>query len=103
MKNLKTPLVFCLFALCTLFFSCEKEDCMTATVRFTNTSDDAYSLYIDDVFQFQVSGNSFKELDLSEGQHSARVEQVDGFIFFPTILDNSLNVFGCQESEWVFP
>jgi len=84
--------------------SCDnEEECLAATVRFTNTSMNPYDLYIDDAYTLRISGSTFQEFDLLEGQHEARVEQVSGFILFPTIVENTLNVFGCQESEWVFP
>ena len=94
-----------LFLICiALLCSCNKEDeCLDATVRFTNNSSNPYNLFIDGVFQKEISGNTFFELDLLEGQHTASVEQVSGFILFPTIKETTLNVFGCQEIGWVFP
>ncbi len=93
-------IISCIILLC----SCNKEDeCLDATVRFTNTSDHPYNLFIDGAFQKEITGNSFFELDLLEGEHSARAEQVSGFILFPTVKETTLNVFGCQEVGWVFP
>lgn len=103
MKNLKF-----LFLISAVFsvslFSCKKDDpCITGTVRFTNTSNNPYDLFVDNEFQLQINGNTFGELDLLEGQRQVRVEQVSGFLLFPTILEESISVFGCQESEWIFP
>ncbi|MCB9282938.1 MAG: hypothetical protein H6563_02605 [Lewinellaceae bacterium] len=93
---------FILTALLTT--ACQKEEeCLTGKVRFTNTSSNPYNLFIDGSFEIQMPGNSFRELDLLEGQHAARVEQVSGYILYPTIVNQTLNVFGCQEIEWVFP
>lgn len=87
-----------------LFCSCSKEDdCLSGTVRFSNTSDNPYNLFIDGTFQQEIPGNTFIELDLLEGQHSATAEQVSGYLLFPTIRETTLNVFGCQEIGWVFP
>ena len=83
--------------------SCEKEDCNYGEVRFTNTSSNPYDLYIDGNFITTVSGNSFIERQILEGQHNGRVEQQSGFILFPTIVETTLSVYGCQQSEWVFP
>ena len=97
-------LIFVLTISIFLISSCnEEDDCLTGTVRFTNISDNPYDLYIDEEYHLRISGSTFQELDLLEGQHSARVEQVSGFVLFPTIVENDLSVFGCQESEWVFP
>ena len=93
-----------IFLCIVLFCSCNKEDeCLDATVRFTNTSDYPYNLYVDVAFQKEITGNTFFEIDLLEGEHSARAEQVSGFLLFPTIKKTTLNVFGCQEVGWVFP
>lgn len=107
MKNFKTLFVTGLLLLSLSILSCNDDigtdPCLTGTVRFTNTSNNPYNLSIDGVFKFQLNGNSFRELDLSEGQHQAKVEQVSGYILFPTVKETTLNVFGCQETEWVFP
>lgn len=101
MKNLNRLL---LLISIVSFFSCEKDTpCTTGTVRFTNTSNNPYDLYVDNEYQFRINGNTFSDLDLLEGQRQVKVEQVSGFILFPTILENTISVFGCQESEWVFP
>lgn len=101
MKNLNRLL---LLISIVSFFSCEKDaSCTTGTVRFTNASNNPYDLYVDNEYQFRINGNTFSELDLLEGQRQVKVEQVSGFILFPTILENTISVFGCQESEWVFP
>lgn len=87
-----------------LFSTCKKDDpCTTGSVRFTNTSTNPYDLYVDDQFQIRISGNTFTELDFPEGQIRVRVEQVSGFILFPTMKEGRISVFGCQENEWVFP
>lgn len=104
MKNNKC--LFLLLALTSIFAlnSCNLEDeCLTGTVRFTNNSNNPYDLYIEGQYQFRMDGNTFQELELTEGQHRARAEQVSGFLLFPTIVTEELNVFGCQESQWVFP
>lgn len=83
--------------------SCTIEDCVIGTVRFTNISSNPYDLYIDGDFYTEMPGNSFLEVDLYEGMHSAYVEQVSGFLLFPTTSSANISVFGCDETEWVFP
>ena len=84
--------------------SCSKEEiCALGVVRFTNTSSNPYNLFINGLFETQLAGNSFIELNFPEGQYAARVEQVSGFLLFPTVVQKNLTVFGCDEIEWVFP
>jgi uncharacterized membrane protein (GlpM family) len=95
-----------LFVLALLSISCSKNDefeCLKGTVRFTNISQNPYKIYIDDVYYLTLSGNTFHEIDLSEGRHSATVIQVSGYLLFPTQVSSELAVFGCQDSEFVFP
>ena len=83
--------------------SCAIEDCVVGTVRFTNISSNPYDLYLNGNFYTEMPGNSFLEVDLYEGMHSVYVEQVSGYLLFPTTASNSISVFGCDETEWVFP
>ena len=83
--------------------SCSKQDCSEGTVRFTNNSDDPYDLWIDEKYKNELQGHTFKEYDLLEGEHVAFVQQVSGYLFFPTTKEITLHVYGCEESEWVFP
>ena len=87
-----------------ILFSCTKEEeCLEGTVRFSNISENPYDLFIDGEFQMKLNGNAFTEIKLLEGKHMGRVEQVSGYLLFPTIVERELNVFGCQESQWIFP
>lgn len=86
-----------------LSIGCEKDLCLTGTARFTNTSNNPYELWIDGEFQRQVSGNTFVEFDLLEGNHTIYVKQISGFLLFPTERTGNISVFGCQEVEWIFP
>lgn len=106
MKSLTPFILFIFFLSGTTFLSCSKDDidtCLTGTIRFTNTSSNPYDLWVDGNYQFRLSGNTFREIDLTEGQHSANVEQVSGYLIYPTTRETTLNVYGCQEREWVFP
>jgi hypothetical protein len=87
-----------------LLFACiSVDECPSGTVRFSNTSDNPYELYINGEWEMRIDGNTFTELDLPEGKHQAKVEQLSGYLLFPTIVGSELNVFGCQESQWIFP
>jgi hypothetical protein len=107
MNRFNLPLIMLLFVGTFLISSCsddtEVDLCQEGTVRFTNNSSDPYDLYINGVYRSEISGNTFMEYDLPEGQHSARVEQVSGFVLFQTTRETTLNVFGCQDTSWVFP
>lgn len=82
-------------------YSCKKEECLTATVRFTNIYTNPYDLFIDGIYQQEIPPNSFVELIIEEGQHSVRAEQVSGFLLFASEFSTTMSVFGCQENEWV--
>lgn len=101
MRKLSFLLLFTSFLFST---ACEKEnDCLNGTVRFTSQSNNPYNLYINDILERRIPGNTFIELNLPEGRHRAKVEQVSGYLLVPTIRETTLNVFGCQDSQWIFP
>jgi len=100
---MKLPLSFLIIIIgLSVFAGCQKV-CDTGTVRFTCNSDNPYRLYIDGVFKANVNGHTYIEYDLSEGSHSANVEQISGYLLYPTTDETTLNVYGCKDLEWVFP
>ena len=86
-----------------VFPSC-KEDCSLGTVRFQNTSVDPYNLYINSELLQRIEGSSLEEFSIGEGDNVFRVEQISGFIFVPTVKEETVNVIGCNDSQkWLFP
>ncbi|WP_282774680.1 hypothetical protein [Phaeodactylibacter xiamenensis] len=104
MKNL----FFILMAIsATLSFSSCDEDndigCAKAEVRFTCTSSNPYNLFINGQFEAVVQGNTFIERELDEGFYKFEVEQISGFILFPTIQEVERNLSCGDRFEFVFP
>ena len=124
MKNL-----FCVLIIVLSFSSCQKEEiiygctdpsalnynsnatsdnnscefCEGGTLRLTCISNNPYDVWIDNIFAITLSGNSFVEYSIYEGTHSVHVEQVSGYILWPTIEDYNVSIYDCQDSEVVFP
>lgn len=105
MKSKFTYLTISLFFLSTLLStSCNQEDdCFMGTVRFTNTSNNPYRIYLNGDYEMQLPGNTFTEIELIEGSYNLKAEQVSGYILYPTVKQTELHIFGCDEKEWVFP
>ncbi|GLR19955.1 hypothetical protein [Portibacter lacus] len=102
-KYTKSALILLLFSF-FIFSSCTKEpECLEGTVRFTNISSNPYLLYINGEFEMDMNSNSFVEIELPEGKHTAEVIQKSGYLIFPTVVEGDLNVFGCKESQMIFP
>ena len=100
MKNLSIiALAFVAFTL----GSCKKEKCDKGTVRMSNNSNELYNVYIDGTFKESLNGKTFKEYDLPEGTHQVKAVQQDGYLFFPTVKETTVNVYGCEETEFIFP
>ena len=103
---MKKVLILIALFTATIITSCEKKTTSgteIGTVRFTCTSQHPYKLWIDGTYETTLDGNSFIEIDLLEGSHTANVEQASGYVLYPTKRNTTLNVFGGQEIEWVFP
>lgn len=100
-------MLFFAMALCSVltFSSCEENDngCAKAEVRFTCISDNPYRLFINGQVEGTVNGNSFIERELNEGLYRFEVEQISGFLLFPTTREIE-KVLTCGERfEFVFP
>lgn len=89
---------------CFTFTSCDSDlACTQGEVRMTNHSRNPYDVYVDGVFYVTVPGESFVELDFDSGEYKFRARQRSGFLLFPTIVNDEVSVFGCQETQFVFP
>jgi len=87
--------------------SCSKEElpplCDEGTLRLTNISSNPYMYYLNGAYQATLKGNTFQEFEILEGKHTIRLVQESGYLLFPSIKESSVSVFGCKESELVFP
>jgi hypothetical protein len=103
MKNY-AKLSIVLFLLITLLStSCSDVLCITGTLKLTNRSFNPYKVYVDGVYEMKVSGRTSRDLNLTEGAYDVRVEQESGYLLFPTVLEKTISVDPCSESEWKFP
>jgi hypothetical protein len=90
------------------FLSCKKEvitvpSCPTGKIRLTSNSSNPYNLYIDGVLKNKVAGYAYIEYDLPEGSHTFKAEQVSGYVLYPTVKSSTIAIFGCKDTEWIFP
>jgi len=108
---MKLKILAFLFSL--VLFSCSKDDddggggggnpCTTADVRIVNNSSNPYYLYVNGSYNSSLQGNTFTDLTLNEGGYNFKVEQISGFLFYPTIKEWSINLVGCQDRTLTFP
>ncbi len=84
--------------------SCSEDepDCLDAEVSIANTRVDPYLVSDNGVVIGTLDGNKIAEVRLTEGKHIMRAEQQSGFLLFPTIVEEEINVFGCQDMDWLF-
>jgi PKD repeat protein len=81
-------------------------DCETnqyGWIKFNCTSNNSYDLYINNVFQQRLAAHTATTYKLDNGTYTCRVEQVSGYIFYPTIETKSINVASCNTVTWTFP
>ena len=72
-------------------------------IKFTCISNYSYDLYINDTFTERIAGKSSSTYKLGTGTYNCRVEQVSGYIFYPTIESKSIKVESCNTATWNFP
>jgi hypothetical protein len=110
MKKFNLYSVFLILFL--LIVSCAKENNQpscevykTGTITISNSSSNPYKIYIDGVFQIQLSGGSIsQELEINEGNgRELYAVQVSGYLFYPTEKQTTLNVVRCSSYNWQIP
>ena len=101
------------FIFSLVLFSCSKDDdgggggggnpCTTAVVRMVNNSSNPYYLYVNGSYYGSLQGSTFDDYTLTEGYYNIKVEQISGYLFYPTIKEWSINLVGCQDRTLTFP
>lgn len=86
--------------LIALFSSCEDD---TFTIEFTNGSSDTYALYINDVYQQDIDAKKKEKYVIPSGYWSAKVVQLDGYLFTPTVKKYSGTCDAGENYYIVFP
>ncbi len=82
---------------------CEAEK--YATFQISNNSSNPYDIWIDNVYQFRLNGNSISaQIKVSEGNNRKfYAKQVSGFILFPTEKTDNFAVLRCNAYAWQIP
>lgn len=110
MKTLKLSTIFSTLLL--LIASCGKdtyqpacETNKTGTITISNSSSNPYNIYIDGVYQIQLSGGSVsKKLTITEGNgRQLYAVQVSGYLLYPTERQSTFNVLSCTDYSWQIP
>ncbi len=77
--------------------------CATGTVKFTNNSDDQYSINIDGATTDVISARQILTKLLTKGSHSLGATQMTGFVTTPTERKTIITLNGCDTREFMFP
>lgn len=112
---MKRTLFICMVAMATLFAGCDKDQLKdqddlrpaceknnTGTLMLRSLQDDHYELFIDGVSRGSIAPGATATIDLSAGYHALRTEQINGWLFFPTIFDDSVVIGQCQLHQKTF-
>lgn len=101
-----------LIMLACVFLSCETNEPeinkpLTGEIRFNNNSKNPYKLYINNVYETTMLGNSFVDYTLEIGYYKWRAEQQSGYLFYPAIFTssnpNGVYVGSATKANVVFP
>lgn len=106
----KATIVF--FCLAPFITSCSKDDnnttspsggCSQGTIRFSNNSANPYMISIDGIAKGSINGKSFVNVNIDKGFHTLKAEQISGYVLYPTIVNGTTTLAGCDQKEFVFP
>jgi hypothetical protein len=86
----------------------EKPECetkKTGTITVSNSSSNPYDIYIDNVHQVKLAGNSISaKLTISEGNNRTLfAKQASGYLLTPTEKTAKFNVVACSDYSWQIP
>ena len=85
---------------CASTLPCEED--YTFSIRFINSTNDYYDLYINDEFQEEMAPRERVTYDIPAGYWSAEVEQVTGFTGSPRIKSYSNTYDPCTDYDIAF-
>lgn len=90
----------------TMLFSCNKDEelyCEENNIGFltiTNTSDNRYEIYLNDILEFEIDANSYyEEWELSPGNYSLSAIEITGSS--PSVIDKIISISECGHECWV--
>lgn len=100
--------VFIIVLAVSTLFGCEEKTIdpiveVKYELRFTNTSDHAYSLALsgDAVKSATISSGTYVSYQLEKGFYKYTITQLGGYVFSPTVIESSLVL--SVDREIVFP
>lgn len=65
-----------------------------------NSSNNPYTLYVDDLNVGVISGNDYKKQSVSPGIITFKLVQNSGYFIVPTVYETTLTVRQCDELSW---
>lgn len=102
---IKKQTLFLIFSFIA-FISCNKDDqlyCEENNIGYltiTNTSDNNYEIYLNDIFEFEIEANSYyEEWELAPGNYSLSAIEITGNS--PVAVDKTISIEECGHECWV--
>ena len=82
---------------------CEKYKYGTITV--SNSSSNPYDLYVNDIYTTTIAGKGITDkIQVNEGNNiKFFVQQVSGYVLYPTTKTTNINVVRCTDYTWQIP
>jgi len=109
---MKKQLFTAFMLLAITFYGCEKESnnnddanpiCTSGELTISNSSSNPYSIKVNGLYKAIVQGGSVNEFSINVGFHSLKAEQVSGYVLYPTIVESTVTIEGCEKYAWQIP
>lgn len=75
----------------------------TGTIQFINNSQNPYDVFVDGTHVFQQSGKTTRDHSVSAGSHKVKVQQVSGYVLYPTVKEYEPNVTASENIVVSYP
>lgn len=81
----------------------EPDPCPTGKVVMVNNSSNPYDIFVNGAKDTQQPGKSKGTLTLAKGNYVIKVQQVSGYIAYPTVKEYNISLSGCDEKTISYP
>lgn len=91
-----------------LFSSCKKDSetaiVQTGTIRYNNNSSNRYEVFLDGASYGLLNGGYYwDKTSVPVGSHIVKAVQYEGYLLYPTIVENTVNLSVGSTLQFDFP
>ena len=103
---MKKVSLVCIVTLSALLFSACKKDTVvvqTGTIRYNNSSSNRYEIFLDGASLGLLPTGYWDKTSVPVGSHIVKAIQYEGYVLYPTTVENTINLSAGSTLQFDFP